>query len=144
MDVAAWLQGLGLERHAPAFLENRIEADILPSLTLEDLRDLGVTLVGDRRRLLDAIAALGVAISTPAASAPAVTAAAPAPPASSSCSRLGNGSLHPDSGSTSSGYMASLRLQPVPGRRPNRYLLHLTKSAPLPKKQHSAYGPNMT
>jgi class 3 adenylate cyclase len=70
---------LGLERYAPAFLENRIEADILPSLTLEDLRDLGVTLVGDRRRLLDAIAALGVAISTPAASAPAVTAAAPAP-----------------------------------------------------------------
>ena len=79
MDVAAWLQGLGLERYAPAFLENRIEADILPSLTLEDLRDLGVTLVGDRRRLLDAIAALGAAISTPAASAPAVTAAAPAP-----------------------------------------------------------------
>ena len=79
MDVAAWLQGLGLERYAPAFFENRIEADILPSLTLEDLRDLGVTLVGDRRRLLDAIAALGVAISTPAASAPAVTAAAPAP-----------------------------------------------------------------
>src|ERR1700736_6460407 len=79
MDVAAWLQGLGLERYAPAFLENRIEADILPSLTLEDLRDLGVTLVGDRRRLLDAIAALGVAISTPAASAPAVTAPAPAP-----------------------------------------------------------------
>src|SRR5690349_3843873 len=79
MDVAAWLQGLGLERYAPAFLENRIEADILPSLTLEDLRDLGVTLVGDRRRLLDAIAALGVATSTPAASAPAVTAPAPAP-----------------------------------------------------------------
>src|SRR3984893_6019414 len=79
MDVAAWLQGLGLERYAPAFFENRIEADILPSLTLEDLRDLGVTLVGDRRRLLDAIAALGVAISTPAASPPAVTAPAPAP-----------------------------------------------------------------
>jgi class 3 adenylate cyclase len=30
----------------------------LPSLTVEDLKDLGVTLVGDRRRLLDAIAAL--------------------------------------------------------------------------------------
>jgi hypothetical protein len=51
MDVAAWLQGLGLERYVPAFLENRIEADILPSLTVEDLKDLGVTLVGDRRRL---------------------------------------------------------------------------------------------
>ena len=62
MDVAAWLQGLGLERYVPAFLENRIEADILPSLTVEDLKDLGVTLVGDRRRLLDAIAALGAAV----------------------------------------------------------------------------------
>src|SRR6185295_7280341 len=59
MDVAAWLRGLGLERYVPAFLENRIGADILPSLTLEDLKDLGVTLIGDRRRLLDAIAALG-------------------------------------------------------------------------------------
>jgi hypothetical protein len=76
MDVAAWLQGLGFERYAPAFLENRIAADVLPSLTVEDLKDLGVTLVGDRRRLLDAIAALGV--SVPAA---AVTAAAPDAPA---------------------------------------------------------------
>jgi hypothetical protein len=41
MDVAVALQGLGLERYAPAFLENRIEADILPSLTLEDLREFG-------------------------------------------------------------------------------------------------------
>jgi hypothetical protein len=45
MDVAAWLQGLGLERYVRAFLENRIEADILPSLTAEDPKDLGVTLV---------------------------------------------------------------------------------------------------
>src|SRR5580692_12039891 len=69
MDVAAWLQGLGLERYVPAFLENRIEADILPSLTVEDLKDLGVTLVGDRRRLLDAIAALGAAVSATAVTA---------------------------------------------------------------------------
>jgi len=61
MDVVAWLQGLGLERYEQAFRENRIETDILPSLTVEDLKDLGVTLVGDRRRLLDAIAALGAA-----------------------------------------------------------------------------------
>jgi class 3 adenylate cyclase/tetratricopeptide (TPR) repeat protein len=59
MDIAGWLQGLGLERYEQAFRENRIEADVLPSLTVEDLKDLGVTLVGDRRRLLDAIAALG-------------------------------------------------------------------------------------
>src|SRR5258707_297514 len=59
MDVAAWLQRLGLERYEQVFRENRIEADVLPSLTVEDLKDLGVTLVGDRRKLLDAIAALG-------------------------------------------------------------------------------------
>jgi class 3 adenylate cyclase len=59
MDVVAWLQSLGLERYVPAFRDNRVEADVLPSLTVEDLKDLGVTLVGDRRRLLNAIASLG-------------------------------------------------------------------------------------
>jgi hypothetical protein len=55
MDVEAWLQDLGLERYAPAFHDNEIDARVLPSLTAEDLKDLGVTLVGHRRRLLDAI-----------------------------------------------------------------------------------------
>ena len=59
MDIGGWLRGLGLQRYEQAFRENRIEPDVLPSLTVEDLKDLGVTLVGDRRRLLDAIAALG-------------------------------------------------------------------------------------
>jgi class 3 adenylate cyclase/predicted ATPase len=58
MDMGEWLRKLGLERYEQAFRENRIEADVLPSLTVEDLKDLGVALVGDRRRLLDAIAAL--------------------------------------------------------------------------------------
>src|ERR1700730_11154566 len=58
VHIAAWLQRLGLEQYEQAFRENRIEADVLPSLTAEDLKDLGVTLVGDRRRLLDAITAL--------------------------------------------------------------------------------------
>src|SRR5712671_6677759 len=81
VDIAAWLNRLGLQRYEPAFLENRIEADILPSLTVEDLKDLGVTLVGDRRRLLDAIAALSNAGAIAVASATAVTAAPPdAPP----------------------------------------------------------------
>jgi len=75
MDVAAWLQSLGLERYEQVFRENRIEADVLPSLTVEDLKDLGVTLVGDRRRLLDAIAALGPEI--PAADARAASSDSP-------------------------------------------------------------------
>ena len=58
MDVTDWLRGLGLERYGPTFRENRIDSDLLPRLTADDLTDLGVTLVGDRRRLLDAINAL--------------------------------------------------------------------------------------
>ena len=57
LDVADWLRGLGLEQYASAFRDNAIDAEVLPSLTAEDLRDIGVTLVGHRRRLLDAIAA---------------------------------------------------------------------------------------
>jgi hypothetical protein len=58
MDVAEWLRHLELEQYAPAFRENKIDGRVLPNLTVEDLKDLGVNLVGDRRRLLEAIAAL--------------------------------------------------------------------------------------
>ncbi|MBV9531581.1 MAG: AAA family ATPase [Bradyrhizobium sp.] len=58
MDISAWLRGLGLERYEQAFRENAIDEAILPKLTAEDLRDLGVKAVGHRRRLLDAIATL--------------------------------------------------------------------------------------
>ena len=44
MDVAAWLQGLGLERYVPAFRDNEIDWEVLPKLTAEDLKDLGVVL----------------------------------------------------------------------------------------------------
>jgi class 3 adenylate cyclase/tetratricopeptide (TPR) repeat protein len=57
-EITDWLRELGLEQYAPAFRDNAIDARVLPSLTAEDLKDLGVTLVGHRRRLLDAIAAL--------------------------------------------------------------------------------------
>ena len=46
MDIAEWPQDLGLERYAPAFRDNEIDERVLPSLTAEDLKDLGVTLVG--------------------------------------------------------------------------------------------------
>src|SRR6202041_2050435 len=57
MDVGDWLRSLGLERHEPAFRDNSIDADVLPELTDGDLEKLGVNL-GDRKRLLKAIAAL--------------------------------------------------------------------------------------
>jgi SAM (Sterile alpha motif) domain-containing protein len=49
-----------LQQYEPAFRDNRIDAEILPKLTLEDLKDIGVGMVGDRRKLLDAIAVLRV------------------------------------------------------------------------------------
>ena len=65
MDVAEWLRGLGLEQYAPAFRDNDIDGEVLRRLTSEDLRELGVASVGHRRRLLDAIAALGHAQPAP-------------------------------------------------------------------------------
>ena len=59
MDVAAWLRSLGLERYEPAFRDNEIDWEALPKLTTEDLNDLGVVLGTHRRKLLEAIAALG-------------------------------------------------------------------------------------
>ena len=41
MDVAAWLQDLGLERYVPAFRDNDIDAEVLPKLTAEDLISIG-------------------------------------------------------------------------------------------------------
>ena len=58
MDVGAWLRGLDLGQYEPAFRENEIDAAVLSRLTADDLRDMGVTIVGHRRKLLDAIAAL--------------------------------------------------------------------------------------
>ena len=58
--LEGWLRSLGLEQYEAVFRENAIDASVLPSLTADDLKDLGITLVGHRRRLLDAIAALRV------------------------------------------------------------------------------------
>jgi len=54
MDVGGWLRSLGLDEYEAAFRENKIDAAVLPKLTVEDLRDLGVAAVGDRRMLLEA------------------------------------------------------------------------------------------
>jgi class 3 adenylate cyclase/predicted ATPase len=82
VDVAAWLQDLGLERYVPAFRDNDIDAEVLRKLTAEDLISIGVTSVGHRRMLLDAIASLDMAV--PAA---VVTASAPGAPAQAEAER---------------------------------------------------------
>jgi hypothetical protein len=58
MDVGGWLRGLGLGQFETNFRDNKIDADLLLRLTNDDLKDIGVSALGDRRRLLDAIAAL--------------------------------------------------------------------------------------
>src|SRR6516162_1014742 len=77
MDIAAWLQGLGLERYVPAFRDNEIDWEVLPKLTSEDLKEIGVAAVGHRRKLLDAIAALGAMV--PNAAVMAAPSDVPAP-----------------------------------------------------------------
>jgi len=54
MDVVVWLRSLGLGQYEAVFRENEIDETVLPSLTAEDLKDLGVGIVGHRRKLLDA------------------------------------------------------------------------------------------
>src|SRR5262245_22228412 len=58
MDIVVWLRSLGLGKYEAAFRENELDETILPNLTAEDLKDLGVSIVGHRRKILDAIAAL--------------------------------------------------------------------------------------
>jgi hypothetical protein len=81
VDVAAWLRGLGLDQYETAFRDNGIDAEVLPKLTVEDLKDIGVTRVGDRRKLLDAITALrvGAPLSPVAERPPEVPGPAAAP-----------------------------------------------------------------
>src|ERR1700724_2396405 len=59
MNVAAWLQSLGLDRYESLFRDNEIDWEVLPKLTSEDLKEIGVIAIGHRRRMLDAIAAFG-------------------------------------------------------------------------------------
>ena len=79
MDVASWLRSLGLEQYEIAFRENSITEKVIPRLTAEDLKELGVSTVGNRRVLLDAIANLRSSTNIELAPSPAsATVAEPA------------------------------------------------------------------
>src|SRR5215472_13433630 len=73
MDLGGWLRSLGLAQYEAAFRENAINEAILPKLTTEDLKDVGVTAVGHRRVLLDASAALRGETSPNRENAPSAT-----------------------------------------------------------------------
>jgi class 3 adenylate cyclase/predicted ATPase len=73
MDIVVWLRSLGLERYEAAFRDNEIDETVLPSLTHENLKELGVTALGHRLKLLDAIAALRTDAGAKAPSSDAAT-----------------------------------------------------------------------
>ena len=58
MDIVVWLRSLGLAKYEAVFRENDIDETVLPRLTHENLKELGVASFGHRVKLLDAIAAL--------------------------------------------------------------------------------------
>ena len=75
MDVGLWLRSLGLAQYEAAFRDNAIDGEVLPKLTVEDLKDLGVAVVGHRRKIMSAIEAL----NAPSAAAAEAQRAPPAP-----------------------------------------------------------------
>ena len=74
MDIVVWLRSLGLEEYEAAFRDNKINERVLPNLTQEDLKEIGVGPVGHRRILLEAIAALRGDTGSMASSADTATA----------------------------------------------------------------------
>ncbi|KAG6422451.1 hypothetical protein SASPL_119023 [Salvia splendens] len=55
LGVREWLVGLGLGRYAPVFEIHEVDGDVLPMLTLEDLKDMGINAVGSRRKMYSSI-----------------------------------------------------------------------------------------
>jgi class 3 adenylate cyclase/predicted ATPase len=69
MEIGAWLRSLGLSQYEAAFRESEIDADILPELTEQHLKDLGVSL-GHRLKMLRSIRELAGDASVKAQPAP--------------------------------------------------------------------------
>jgi class 3 adenylate cyclase len=76
VEIAEWLRGMGLGQYAAAFAENAVHWDVLSQLTMDDLKEIGVAAVGDRRRLLQAITILASPDAITPAAASGATAGA--------------------------------------------------------------------
>ena len=68
-QIADWLKSLGMSEYERRFVESRIDLSVLRDLTDQDLEKLGV-LLGDRRKILRAIASLDQVSSSSTASVP--------------------------------------------------------------------------
>ena len=80
IDVGEWLRSLGLGQYEAAFRKNAIDGKVLPKLTAEDLKDLGIVIVGHRRMMLSAIEALSARSEAPAERAERAVPLPQAPP----------------------------------------------------------------
>ena len=128
MDVVVWLRSLGLGKYEAAFRENDIDETVLPSLTHENLKELGVASFGHRVKLLDAIAALRADTNgkTPSVDATTTSSAASAHPEDRAERRLDPKDLR----EVISAYSLKLRSRPR-GFATRRYLsASLTASMP--------------
>jgi class 3 adenylate cyclase/tetratricopeptide (TPR) repeat protein len=65
--IQTWLEAHGLGKYAEAFVAQDISVDLLPDLSESDLKDLGVASLGDRKRLLKALAASAQVLDAAAA-----------------------------------------------------------------------------
>jgi class 3 adenylate cyclase len=61
LDIGLWLRALGLQSYEQAFRDNGVDLDVLPRLTAADLKEIGVSAVGHRRKILDAVGKLTAA-----------------------------------------------------------------------------------
>ena len=68
MDIGGGCGVSASDEYEAAFRENKIDGEVLPQLTAEDLKDIGVAIVGDRRKMLTAIAELSASSAAPAPS----------------------------------------------------------------------------
>jgi len=76
-EIADWLERLGLGQYAQRFAENEIDVSVLPHLTDQDLKDIGIPL-GHRRKILAAISEpTAAAQAAPEPSAASMAAKAP-------------------------------------------------------------------
>ena len=77
-QIADWLAKLGMSEYAQRFAENDIDASVLPHLTDQSLKELGVSL-GHRLKILGAIRGLGRSDASSNSPEPAVARAEPRP-----------------------------------------------------------------
>eukprot|EP00966_Prymnesium_polylepis_P291418 6731163-Prymnesium_polylepis.1 len=57
-ELIAWLEGLGLGKYTRVFIRQEVDFDTLVELTPEDLREMGITAIGPRKKFASAISSM--------------------------------------------------------------------------------------